>query len=218
MSRTPPLSTRLTSYLTQPFRRAFTRTRGKRSVVTQTSPSTDTLHSFSIHGGLTPTVFQLPYEIFEEVLLNFPILPWTEVYHRHFCAIEDVWFHPASNAFWERTRALLALSATCRAMRQMFLMEAWNVYVACSPRKRSPRRPVRYKPRSDVLLSRYRILLGNPRLAANVRYSSLVVNLEYLDPSSDHSKDTGGRFRVHFRQTRGSLCRMPHRLTQPPHP
>jgi len=131
------------------------------------------LFSLSIHDGLTPTVFQLPYEIFEEILLNFPVVPWTEVYHRHFCAIEDVWFHPASNAFWERTRVLLALSATCRAMRQTFLVEAWKVYVACSPRLWSPLRPVKFEPLSGVLLSRYRVLLGNPRLAANVRYSSL---------------------------------------------
>ena len=140
------------------------------------------------------------------------------MYHRHFCVIEDVWFHPASNTFWERTRALLALSVTCRAMRQMVLMEAWKVYVACSPRLRSARRPAKFEPLSEVLLSRYRILLRNPRLAANVRYSSLFVYLEYPDTGSDRSKDSGGRFHEHFRQTRESLCRMPHRLTQPPHP
>jgi len=48
----------------------------------------------------------------------------------------------------------------------------------------------------EVLLSRYGILLENPRLAANVRYASPFVHPEYLDTSSDCSKDSGGGFRV----------------------
>ena len=83
-----------------------------------------------------------------------------------------MWFQPASKMFWERTRTLLALSATCITMRQMVLTEAWKVYVVCSPR-----RQCWFEPRlhwSEVLLRRYRVLLASPHLAANVRYSSLL--------------------------------------------
>jgi len=99
-------------------------------------------------------------------------------------------------------------------MRQVFFMEAWKVYVACTPRKRL----LKYEPWSDVLLSRYRLLLGNPHLAANVRYGSLFVNLEYPAAGSNRSKDSGCGFRVHFRQTRKGLCQVSHRFAQPPHP
>jgi len=130
--------------------------------------------------------------VFQEILLNFPVLPWTEVYRRHLCTIGDMWFQPASKAFWERTRALLALGATCKTMRQVVIVEAWKVYVVCSPR--AGLRVDWSWP--EALLSRYEILLKNPHLAANVRYGSLFVYPEYLDTSSDCSKDSGSGFRV----------------------
>jgi len=141
------------------------------------------------------------------------------MYHRHMCVMEDVWFHPTSDTFWERTRALLALSATCQVMRQMFLMEAWEVYVVCIPEGGlDPRWAAMFESRSEF---RYRVLLGKPRLAANVRYSPPFVYLECprADTGSDrHLKDSGGKPRVHFRQTGKTLSQMPYRLTKPPHP
>ena len=113
-----------------------------------------------------PIVFQLPYEIFQEIFLHLPVLPWTEMYHRHLCGLEDVWSQPASKLFWERTRTLLALGATCRVLRQVVLVEAWKVYVVCPPRLV----PQPHK----VLLSRYKLLLRGPHLAANVRYDCTV--------------------------------------------
>jgi len=88
------------------------------------------------------------------------------MYHRHLS--EDAWTRLASKMFWERARTLLALSVTCRAMRQMVLMEAWQVYVMCSPKA-----PVRIKLQVTVVESQYGILLENPHLAACVRYSFL---------------------------------------------
>jgi len=111
----------------------------------------------------TPAVFQLPYEIFQEIFLYLSALPWVEVYYRHLS--EDAWSRPASQMFWDRARTLLALSTTCRTMRQVVLTEAWRVYVVCSPKA-----PARFNLRVTMVLSQYEILLGNPRLAACVRY------------------------------------------------
>jgi len=83
------------------------------------------------------------------------------MYHRHLCGLEDVWSQPASKFSWERTRTLLALSATCRLTRQVVLPEAWEVYSVC---------PLRFVPRlHGVLLSRCRLLLRDPHFVANVR-------------------------------------------------
>ena len=117
---------------------------------------------------LSSTVFQVPYEIFQEIFLHLPVLPWTDsVYRRHLCGHEDVWSQPASKTFWVRTRTLLALGATCRMMQQMVLVEAWKVYVVNIPRA-DPE--VIVSKLHEALLSRYRHLLRDPHLAAIVRY------------------------------------------------
>lgn len=80
-----------------------------------------------------------------------------------------------SRSFWERTRALLALSATCKQMREAVLMEAWGYYAICS---------VRHELQTEAgFLSGYKILLKNPRLAAYVRYCTLFarMHMEYPD-------------------------------------
>lgn len=159
----------------------------------------------------TSTVFQLPYEILQEIFLYLPAFPGMEVYYRHLS--EDGWSRPASKMFWERARTLLALSTTCKTMRQVVLMEAWRVYVVCSPKA-----PARLNLRVAMVLSQYEILLRNPCLAACVRYSSPFVYLEYSDTRSDRSKDSSGEFLTQFGQSKDTLCRMPHRLAQPPHP
>jgi len=84
------------------------------------------------------------------------------MYHRYLCAVEDVWFQPASEMFWERTRTLLALSATCTVMREVAVAEAWKVYVMCIP---SGYKGWAY----GVLACQYETVLDNPHLAANVR-------------------------------------------------
>ena len=108
----------------------------------------------------TSTVFRLPHELFREILLSLPVLPWTEVHFRYLHG--DRWYRPIPEIFWERARTLLALSATCRVIRQMALTEAWKYYVVW-----------RWDPRLDQtgirLLSRCEMLLGNPHLAAHVR-------------------------------------------------
>jgi len=70
-------------------------------------------------------------------------------------------------------------------------VEAWKVYVVCSPRAGLW---IDHWP--ELLLPRYGILLENPRLAANVRYGSPFAYPEYLGTSSDRSKDSGGGFRA----------------------
>lgn len=110
----------------------------------------------------TLTVLRLPYEVFEEIFLNFPVLPLVEVYHRHL--VGNTRFPLASEMFWERARTLLALSATCRMIRHMVLAEAWKDHVL----RRSP--GVRFKHRAGVApVSQCEILLGNPHLASSVR-------------------------------------------------
>ena len=142
-----------------------------------------------------PIVFRLPYEIFQEVLLNLPALPWTEVYHRHLGEEGD--FRPASKMFWERAKALLALSATCRAVRQVVLMEAWKDYVMCGP-------AVGLKPLFGAP-SQCEILLRKPHLASHVRCGSPFVYLESPDTSSDCLKDSGGAGRFCRRDLRSSV-------------
>jgi len=225
MSQTPSFSTHLTSHLVRFWRTSTILLKRRRGAAAQTSPSansfisvphllgelTDIITLASYPPRVSPTVFQLPYEIFQEIFSYLPALPWTEMYHRHLS--EDEWSRPASRMFWERAKTLLALSTTCRTMRHMVLMEAWKVYVMCSPKA-----PVRFRLRVVVVLSQYRVLLGNSHLAACVRYSSLYLCMEYSDTRSDRSKDSGSEFRVRFRQSMDALCRMPHHLTQPPHP
>ena len=65
--------------------------------------------------------------------------------------------------FLERARTLLALSATCRAMRQMVLMEAWKDYLM---RRITPRNN---RQMWTKWLSECGVLLRNPHLAAHVR-------------------------------------------------
>ena len=106
------------------------------------------------------TVFRLPHDLFREILLSFPVLPWTEVHFRYLHG--DRWYRPIPETFWERARTLLALSATCRVIRQIALMEAWKYYVVW-----------RWDPRLDQtgirLSSRCEMLLGNPHLATHLR-------------------------------------------------
>ena len=107
----------------------------------------------------TPTIFRLPYDIFQEIFLNLPTFPRTEVYRRSLCG--EQWSRPNSELFWERPKTLLALSATCRAMREIVLMESWKHYVL--------RLPVVWLGPQFVELSQCEILLGNPHLAYYVR-------------------------------------------------
>jgi len=90
------------------------------------------------------------------------------MYRQHLCGHEDVWSQLTSKTFWERTRTLLALGATCRMMQQTVLVEAWKVYVVRIPRTGPQARVSQFH---GVLLSRYRLLLRDPHLAAIVRYN-----------------------------------------------
>lgn len=123
-----------------------------------------------------PTVFRLPYEPFQEILSN--IFPWPTAYCQ---IVYTTWYRPEAEMFLERARTLLALSVTCRAMRQMVLTEAWKGYFM---------RRMRLKNNHKIwtkLRSECGVLLRNPHLAAYVRYSSPSVHLEYLDTSSDRA-------------------------------
>jgi len=182
-------SMRLTSYLARPRYTSTTRRRKKKGVVdVQTSLSTGIFTSGipcpqrtdrgiivllshpSCPSGAS-TVFQLPYEIFQQIVLNITVLPWTKVYCRYLP--NKRWYLPMPRRLWERTRALLALSATCRLMRQAVLMEAWESYPMCR---------VGYDPQTKTkLLSRCKLLLENPRLASYMRCSTLFVPLGYPD-------------------------------------
>jgi len=131
------------------------------------------------------------------------------VYHRH---MDKEWTIAVAEIFWERARALLALSATCRAMRGMFLMEAWKDYAMCRMTQRSK------PPIGMRMMSRCEILLGNPHLASYVRYGSPFLYLQSPDASSDCLQDSGDRFRRRNRQSNGeTLRRVPYQPTQPPH-
>lgn len=71
---------------------------------------------------------------------------------------------PLTEEFWTRTRALLALGATCRTVRKVVLAGAWKHYAICR---------VKYEIMAETkLLSRCGILLENPHLAVFVRYNS----------------------------------------------
>ena len=70
-------------------------------------------------------------------------------------------YQPLPQAFWERTRTLLALSATCRLMRQVALADTWRAYGMCGGG---------IVPQVEAkFLSRCETLLGNPHLVAYVR-------------------------------------------------
>ena len=122
------------------------------------------LHPSTSHSPLcvsdTSTVFRLPHDLFREILLSLPVLPWTEVHFRYLHG--DRWYRPIPEIFWERARTLLAFSATCRVIRQIALMEAWKYYVVWRWDPRLDRTGIR-------LLSRCEMLLGNTHLAAHVR-------------------------------------------------
>lgn len=173
MARTLRFPKHLTSYLTLPFRRTPTHLRRDRAAVVQTSPSAESFHSLPTTNRLTLStllslsripgtlaVLRLPYEAFEEIFSYLPVLPWAEVYHRH---LNEYTRPPlASEIFWERAKTLLALSATCRTIRQMVLMEAWKNYVV--------RLNPGFKRWAGVApVSQCEILLGNSHLASYVR-------------------------------------------------
>lgn len=70
---------------------------------------------------------------------------------------------PEPEIFLERARTLLALSATCKRMRQMVLVEAWKDYLMRRMALRNRRRIW------TKMLSECGVLLKNPHLAAYVR-------------------------------------------------
>jgi len=174
MSWKSRFSTHLTSYLVQ-FRPTSTIRRKKRKkvVVVQTSPSTDIFllirhrelteaaapPSHSSRAPDTPTVFRLPCELFQEILSY--ILLWPTAYYR--MVYHMTWPPPNPGVFLEQARTMLALSATCRAMRQVVLIEAWKEY---RMGRVTPMNKRRSRTRS---LSECGILLRNPHLAAHVR-------------------------------------------------
>ena len=83
------------------------------------------------------------------------------MYYR--CQQDDVWSQSIPAIYWERARTLLALSASCKAMRQMVLMEAWENYIMCRMSW-----SVGYRTGAKFL-SQCGVLLDNPNLAAYVR-------------------------------------------------
>jgi len=133
--------------------------------------ATSLYRSLILHASDTSTVFKIPYEIFQEIILNLPVCPWSDMYFRHLRY--NSLSLPMPRPFWERARTLLALGATCKAMRQAVLMEAWRDYAVYG---------VRDGPQIRVeLLPGCEILLKNFHLAAYVRYGALFVHLEYPD-------------------------------------
>ena len=179
-----PYVSDLISIYSAQFRPTFMTRRGKKKhvVAVQTSPSTpisiSTIHS-ELHRrrtdcdiiapsshpsrvfGCLYTVLWLSYEIFQEIFSNLTFLRWTEVYYR--CQQDDVWSQSIPAIYWERARTLLALSASCKAMRQMVLMEAWENYIMCRMSW-----SVGYRTGAKFL-SQCGVLLENPNLAAYVR-------------------------------------------------
>jgi len=158
----------------------------------------------------TPAVFRLPYEAFQEILSHLPILPRVTIYHR--LVHETMWPRPGPEIFLERARTLLALSATCRLMRQLVLAEGWNNYFM---------RRMNLRDEYQIwvkLLFECGVLFGKPHLAAHVRYGSLFVYLGCTDTGPDHSKDPSGRSFGRYQKSSRTLRQMPHHSTQPPHP
>jgi len=86
----------------------------------------------------------------------------------------NTWTRPIPEIFWERVRTLLALSATCRAMRQVVLMMAWENLIMCRMNQKLAQWIM------GGLLARCRILLGYPHLAPHVRYDSPLLHLAYF--------------------------------------
>ena len=175
------LSTRISSYLTRLRHIPTTHRRKKKdTVVVQTSLSTGTFMSITHprradRGVIAPflsslihlpsTVFQLPYEIFQEIFYYLPVLPWTEVYCRYLH--DDRGHQPLPWEFWIRTKTLLALGATCRLMRQATLADAWVDYSMCRVWYNTPQIETKF-------VSRCEILLENPHLVTYVRYSTFI--------------------------------------------
>jgi len=132
------------------------------------------------------------------------------VYHR--IVQETTWPRPGPEMFLERARTLLALSATCRLMRQLVLAEGWNNYFM---------RRMSLKDEYQIwvkLLFECGVLFGKPHLAAYVRYGSSFVYLEYLGTSPNYPKNPGGRSHGRDQKSSRTLRQMPHYSTQPPYP
>ena len=66
------------------------------------------------------SVFRLPDELFLEVLANFPVLQWSDLYYHYSHPFQ---YTPIPGVFGERVQTLLALSVTCRTIRHTFPLE-----------------------------------------------------------------------------------------------
>ena len=66
------------------------------------------------------SVFRLPDELFLEVLANFPVLQWSDLYYHYSHPFQ---YTPIPGVYGERVQTLLALSATCRTIRHTFPLE-----------------------------------------------------------------------------------------------
>lgn len=130
----------------------------------QSGPSTRIESRFScLCTDYCCSVFQLPDELFLEVFTHFPVLKWSDLYYRY----NHAWYTPIPDVYGERIQALVALSATCRAMRYRFLPEVWERSITCLRRwRRSEQIPSR-------LYLQCQTLLNNRSLASYVKLVSL---------------------------------------------
>ncbi|KAF9644288.1 hypothetical protein BDM02DRAFT_998054 [Thelephora ganbajun] len=104
-------------------------------------------------------IFMLPNELFLEIFAYFPILKWSDLYYRY----SHTWYTPIPDVYGERSQALSALSATCRAMRHRFLPAVWERSLMCLKGwRRNDQIPVR-------LQLQCRTLTGDRCLAAYVK-------------------------------------------------